>query len=168
MASAPESGRTGAGVGSLRFTQATAAFELSWRHAAGTKVLASRLQDDTVPCERDLSVYTCSGDPSLPLLLGRWVKGLARIFQSCSLTEPFHAGLERLLEQGRARRCAIMYSEAVWWRCHRRIITDYLLLNGHAVDHLMGPDHTEHATPTPGAQRTDDGKIVYPSVIDGV
>lgn len=85
-----------------------------------------------------------------------------------ALGPEFTAAFEELLRLGHDRRPALMCSEAVWWRCHRCIITDYLLLNGHAVDHLMGPDHTEHATPTPGAQRTDDGKIVYPSVIDGV
>jgi uncharacterized protein (DUF488 family) len=56
-----------------------------------------------------------------------------------------------------------MCSEAVWWRCHRRIITDYLLLNGHAVDHLMAPGHVDHATPTLGAQKTTQGKVVYPA-----
>ncbi|WP_244553393.1 DUF488 domain-containing protein [Nitrobacter vulgaris] len=58
---------------------------------------------------------------------------------------------------------ALMCSEAVWWRCHRRIITDYLLMNGYAVDHLMAVGHTDHAKPTPGAQRTASGKIIYPA-----
>lgn len=80
-----------------------------------------------------------------------------------ALGPEFAAAFEELLRLGRHRRSALMCSEAVWWRCHRRIITDYLLLNGCSVDHLMGPSHTEHATPTPGAQRTDDGKIVYPA-----
>ncbi len=40
------------------------------------------------------------------------------------------------------------------------------LLSCHAVDHLMGPGHTEHATPTSGALRTDDGNIVYPAATD--
>lgn len=83
-----------------------------------------------------------------------------------ALGPEFTAAFEELLRLGHDRCLALMCSEAVWWRCHRRIITDYLLLNGHAVDHLMGPAHTEHATPTPGAQRTDDGKIVYPAVLD--
>jgi uncharacterized protein (DUF488 family) len=56
-----------------------------------------------------------------------------------------------------------MCSEAVWWRCHRRIIADYLLLDGHAVDHLMAPGHIEPATPTSGAQRTAEGKVIYPA-----
>lgn len=84
-----------------------------------------------------------------------------------ALGPEFTAAFEKLLRLGRNRRPALMCSEAVWWRCHRRIITDYLLLNGRAVDHLMGPGHTEHAAPTPGARRAEDGKIVYPAIPDG-
>ena len=42
------------------------------------------------------------------------------------------------LDEGRKRRCVIMCSEAVWWRCHRRIVTDYLIACGEAVFHIMG------------------------------
>lgn len=79
-----------------------------------------------------------------------------------ALSDEFRDAFEELLRLGEGRRLALMCSEAVWWRCHRRIITDYLLLNGHPVDHLMGPGQIEHATPTPGAQRTPEGKVVYP------
>jgi uncharacterized protein (DUF488 family) len=74
----------------------------------------------------------------------------------------FADAFAELVAWGRDRRLCLMCSEAVWWRCHRRIITDYLLLNGHPVDHLMGINHTDHATPTPGAVRTASGKVVYP------
>ena len=37
------------------------------------------------------------------------------------------------------RRCAIMCAEAVWWRCHRRIIADYLIAVGGSVFHILGP-----------------------------
>lgn len=81
-----------------------------------------------------------------------------------ALGADFAAAFTELLDLGRATPLALMCSEAVWWRCHRRIITDYLLLNGHAVDHLMGPGQVEHATPTPGAVKRADGKIIYPAV----
>jgi uncharacterized protein (DUF488 family) len=79
-----------------------------------------------------------------------------------ALGDEFAAALNELVQLGRDRRLALMCSEAVWWRCHRRIITDYLLLNGHAVDHLMGPGQITSANPTPGAQRTKAGKVIYP------
>ncbi len=80
-----------------------------------------------------------------------------------ALGDGFATALDALKSLGRDRRVALMCSEAVWWRCHRRIIVDYLLLDGHAVDHLMGPGHVEHATPTPGARKTLGGGVVYPA-----
>jgi uncharacterized protein (DUF488 family) len=79
-----------------------------------------------------------------------------------ALSAEFAAAFAELVRLGRKQRLALMCSEAVWWRCHRRIITDYLLMNGHAVDHLMGPGRTDHAEPTPGAQNTQLGKVIYP------
>lgn len=79
-----------------------------------------------------------------------------------ALGAEFGAALQAIIRLGQTRRLALMCAEAVWWRCHRRIITDYLLLNGHAVDHLMGPDRTEQAKPTPGSRRTELGKVIYP------
>ena len=79
-----------------------------------------------------------------------------------ALSGEFAAAFDDLVRLGEEQTIALMCSEAVWWRCHRRIITDYLLLNGHAVDHLMAPGKIEAARPTPGAYRTGSGKVVYP------
>jgi len=38
---------------------------------------------------------------------------------------------------GAARRSAIMCAEALWWRCHRRIIADYLIAAGETVFHIL-------------------------------
>ncbi len=84
-----------------------------------------------------------------------------------ALGDAFTAAFDELVRLGRDRRLALMCSEAVWWRCHRRIITDYLLLNGHAVDHLMAPRQTDQALPTPGARKAADGKVVYPAAASG-
>jgi uncharacterized protein (DUF488 family) len=48
------------------------------------------------------------------------------------------SGLMRLRELGRAKRSAIMCAEAVWWRCHRRIIADYFLAAGDEVFRILG------------------------------
>ncbi len=79
-----------------------------------------------------------------------------------ALSDAFEAGLSRLTELGKTRRCAIMCSEAVWWRCHRRIIADYLLHRGETVFHLMGPAQIQAASLTPAAVGSDEGKLVYP------
>lgn len=79
-----------------------------------------------------------------------------------ALGSEFSVAFEELLRLGRDHRLALMCSETVWWRCHRRIIADHLLLRGHAVEHLMGPGRSEPATPTAAARLTPAGKIVYP------
>ena len=78
-----------------------------------------------------------------------------------ALSDQFGAALSGLMELSSSRRCAIMCAESVWWRCHRRIIADYLLAGGRAVFHLMGAERVEPAKLTPAA-RLLDGKIVYP------
>jgi uncharacterized protein (DUF488 family) len=80
-----------------------------------------------------------------------------------ALTAPFAAGLARLRERGGRQRCAIMCAEAVWWRCHRRIIADYLLAGGERVIHILGKSHIEEASLTPGAVVRDDGSVIYPA-----
>lgn len=55
-----------------------------------------------------------------------------------------------------------MCSEAVWWRCHRRIIADHLLARGEAVYHLMGSGRIDEAKLTRGAQIQQEKSVVYP------
>ena len=94
---------------------------------------------------------------------GLWTNRSFHNYADYALSEAFHAGFERLLEEGSRRRCAVMCSEAVWWRCHRRIIADYLIAAGEAVFHIMGNGRAEPAHLTPGAVVRDDATIVYPA-----
>jgi len=73
----------------------------------------------------------------------------------------FREGLAQLRALAGEHRCAIMCAEAVWWRCHRRIIADYLLAEGIPVLHIMGPGKVNAATLTPGVQPQADGTLVY-------
>jgi uncharacterized protein (DUF488 family) len=79
-----------------------------------------------------------------------------------ALGSTFHDGLARLKELGRAQCCAIMCAEAVWWRCHRRIIADYLLADGETVFHILGPAKIEPARLTEAA-RPISGNLTYPA-----
>jgi uncharacterized protein (DUF488 family) len=98
---------------------------------------------------------------------GYWrVRGF-RNYADYALTKPFAAGLARLREVGAQHRCAIMCAEAVWWRCHRRIITDYLLSEGEHVMHILGPAHVDEAGLTSGAGISSDGTIIYPAEVSG-
>lgn len=82
-----------------------------------------------------------------------------------ALSEEFGRGLLELMSVGAERRTAIMCAEAVWWRCHRRIVADYLLLHHREVFHLMGERRADAARLTPAA-RERDGHLVYPAPAD--
>ena len=90
-----------------------------------------------------------------------WRNESFRNYADYAATDAFAAGFARLRELAGGERCAIMCSEAVWWRCHRRIISDYLLAQGTAVMHIMGPGKTEPATLTPNAHPLSNGSLVY-------
>jgi uncharacterized protein (DUF488 family) len=92
-----------------------------------------------------------------------WRVPAFRNYADYAETDEFRAGLETLRELARDSRCAIMCAEAVWWRCHRRIIADYLLAAGTCVEHIMGPGQIVPATMTPGAIVQPDGTLRYPS-----
>lgn len=79
-----------------------------------------------------------------------------------ALSESFHLGLNTLRDFGHASRCAIMCAEAVWWRCHRRIITDYLIVNGETVFHILGHNRIELAHITDAARPGSGGALTYP------
>ena len=96
-----------------------------------------------------------------PEVNGYWENQSFHNYADYALSDEFESALEQLMAIAADRRTAIMCAEAVWWRCHRRIIADYLLLRGRAVIHLMGEGRTESATMTPAAQERD-GKLVYP------
>lgn len=85
-----------------------------------------------------------------------------RNYADYTATEGFREGLRKLTDLGRARRCAIVCAEAVWWRCHRRIIADYLLVAGERVCHILGETHVETAKLTPAAKPQPDGTLIYP------
>jgi uncharacterized protein (DUF488 family) len=91
-----------------------------------------------------------------------WRSGAFRNYADYAATDPaFRRGLDELLALARDHRTAIMCAEAVWWRCHRRIVTDYVLTAGIGVRHILGPDRIEPASLTPGAVPQPDGTILY-------
>ena len=90
-----------------------------------------------------------------------WENDSFHNYADYALSDEFRDGLAHLRELGHARRCAIMCAETVWWRCHRRIITDYLLAAGESVFHILGPGHVDEAHMTAAAQRQPGGRLIY-------
>jgi uncharacterized protein (DUF488 family) len=91
-----------------------------------------------------------------------WEHPAFRSYADYALATPFETGFARLLEIARQKRAAMMCAEAVWWRCHRRIVSDYLLARGHPVLHILSEAEPKPAALTPGAEIREDRKVVYP------
>lgn len=81
-----------------------------------------------------------------------------------AMSREFRSGLSRLRESGHGTTCAIMCAEAVWWRCHRRIIADYLIAAGEEVFHILARNHIEPAQITSAAVVHPDATLTYPGV----
>ena len=94
---------------------------------------------------------------------GFWENQSFHNYADYALSDQFRTGLDRLVRDGRERRCATMCSEAVWWRCHRRIVSDYLIARGETVFNIMGQGRLEPARLTEGAVIRDDGSVIYPA-----
>lgn len=79
------------------------------------------------------------------------------------LTEEFRDGIRRLKEIVAEARTAVMCAEATPYRCHRRLISDFLqAAEGMTVLHIFAEERIEEHRLTPFA-RTEEGRIVYPA-----
>jgi len=93
---------------------------------------------------------------------GLWRNEAFQAYADYAMTAPFRAALDELRALADDHRPAVMCAEAVWWRCHRRIVADYLLAAGVPVEHIMALGKIEPASLTPGAEARPDGTILYP------
>jgi uncharacterized protein (DUF488 family) len=85
-----------------------------------------------------------------------------RAFADFMETEAFSSALGALLAQAATSRVAIMCSETLWWRCHRRLIADAaVLLHNVDVQHLMHDGTLRPHMPTAGVRVTASGTLRY-------
>ena len=78
-------------------------------------------------------------------------------------TPEFEAGIARLLQLASAAGpTAVMCAEAVWWRCHRALVSDYLKVRAVEVRHILAPGKTE-LHPFTSAAEVVDGRLSYTS-----
>ncbi|HYK45515.1 MAG TPA: DUF488 domain-containing protein [Parafilimonas sp.] len=77
-------------------------------------------------------------------------------------TDDFKKGIDELEEIASKNRTAYMCSEAVWWRCHRSLVSDYLKINGWIVYHIMEAGKKEEHPYTKPAKIVN-GKLSYES-----
>jgi uncharacterized protein (DUF488 family) len=76
-------------------------------------------------------------------------------------TAEFREGITDLIELARFRRTAIMCAEAVWWRCHRSMISDFLKVAGVTVEHIMDLEGKNVVHPFTSAAQNENGKLAY-------
>jgi len=76
--------------------------------------------------------------PAADSVNGGWRKDSFRAYADHMASEEFQSGLERAEALAREQRSAIMCAEALWWRCHRRLVADALTVDGWRVWHVVG------------------------------
>lgn len=79
-------------------------------------------------------------------------------------TPEFQQGIGELLKLARLQSTTVMCAEAVWWRCHRSMISDYLKVIGVKVLHILSDKKTEEHPYTPVA-RIVDGRLSYAGLL---
>jgi uncharacterized protein (DUF488 family) len=93
-----------------------------------------------------------------------WRNASFRAYADHMESEEFRSGVEALLELARDARGAVMCAEALWWRCHRSLIADYLKAAGHSVVHIIDQTKTEDH-PFTSAARIVEGELSYRGLI---
>lgn len=91
-----------------------------------------------------------------------WRNASFRGYADYMSTPEFKRGLNELLEVAAQSRTALMCAEAVWWRCHRSMVSDALCVQGIRVLHIMGSSHVvEHPMTAPA--HIENGRLTYSS-----
>ena len=90
-----------------------------------------------------------------------WLEASFRNYADYAETDAFRSAIDDVLGIARDHRVVLMCAEAVWWRCHRRIVADYLLARGARVEHILDARRVTPAFLTPGATVRPDGTLDY-------
>jgi uncharacterized protein (DUF488 family) len=99
--------------------------------------------------------------PAADSLNGFWENDAFRGYADHMASEEFAAAFEQLVQLAGARTAAVMCAEGPWWRCHRRLLADALVVNGFEVCHIDPRGAAEAHRLTEGAV-VDGARIVYP------
>ena len=89
-----------------------------------------------------------------------WRNKAFRGYADYMSSEAFQTGMKRLVEIAKKQKVAVMCAEAVWWRCHRSLIADWLKVNGWQVLHILAPGKAQEH-PFTGPARVVEGRLSY-------
>ncbi len=126
--------RTNAQYNSIQLAEVLSGFQIDYQHIPALGGLRGRRVD--VP--REVNAF--------------WRNQSFHNYADYALSPEFRSGLAELRELGHATTCVTMCAEAVWWRCHRRIIADHLIASGETVFHILGSNSVDRAYLTEGAR----------------
>ena len=84
-----------------------------------------------------------------------------RNYADYMMTELFQEAVTRLLALAAEQPTAVMCAEKLYWKCHRRLLSDYLVAQGVTVEHILGQNELRPHCMTPGATVTDERTIIY-------
>lgn len=139
------------------------------------EALADRLQRDGVEY-RHFPALGGLRKPRPDSVNSAWRNAAFRGYADHMQTPEFDAGLTELLEFARSRHVALMCAEAVWWQCHRMLLSDVLTARGMDVWHITGQTgksalQRHRLTPFARIDSETEGskaepKVYYPGVID--
>jgi uncharacterized protein (DUF488 family) len=91
-----------------------------------------------------------------------WQVPQFRAYAAHTRSPEFAAALDEVLDESATRTVAVMCSESVWWRCHRRLVADVsVLARGTGVRHLMPDGRVSPHRPAAGARVRADGSIIW-------
>ncbi len=93
-----------------------------------------------------------------------WRVEAFRNYADAMTTPEFRAGMEALEALARERPTAVMCAERLWWRCHRRLLADLLVVRGWQVAHLLEPGKRDPHVLSEWA-RVQDGELTYPALL---
>jgi len=91
-----------------------------------------------------------------------WREEMFRGYAEYMRSAEFGSAISAVLDEATARQLAVMCSESLWWRCHRRLVADFVsAARGVPVRHLMHDGRIEEHRPSPGLRLRDVVLLVY-------
>ena len=96
---------------------------------------------------------------------GAWKNQAFRGYADHMQTREFAAAVDELLAFGEDGRVSVMCAEAVWWQCHRMLLSDALVAKEIDVQHILAPTSVKPHRMTPFAQLRDDRQVWYPGLV---
>ena len=133
----------------------------------GRDLLEARLKEEGI-VYRHFAALGGLRKPRANSTNGAWRNQAFRGYADHMMTPEFNDAVDELLELGRYRHVAVMCAEALWWQCHRMLLSDALVARDVEVRHIMSQRGGSALQPhrlTPFAQIREDGQVWYPGLV---